>query len=192
MLKAVISPLHKAVKLAAKLHRGQDREGPDPLPYITHPLQVLSLVRHKAGIKDEDVLCAAVLHDLVEMGGASADEIDKRFGPKVAALVTELTRREPTAEEAAGLSRDELWQLRSDILLDEIRDMSPQAKAIKLADRLSNLEEGLATRKGKKLDRYVRQSFLILEIVPREVSPSLWDGIREALDEALAPKSNPG
>lgn len=192
MLKAVISPLHKAVKLAAKLHRGQDRDGADPLPYLTHPLQVLSLVRYKAGIKDEDVLCAAVLHDVVEMGGASASDIDKRFGPRVAALVTELTRREPDAAEIAGLSRDEIWQLRSDILLDEIRDMSPQAKAIKLADRLSNLEEGLATREGKKLERYVRQTYLILEIVPREAGPQLWDAIREALDEALASKDKPG
>jgi guanosine-3',5'-bis(diphosphate) 3'-pyrophosphohydrolase len=182
MANSRLSRIQEAVKWAAKLHRGQDRDGPDPLPYITHPLEVLSLVRYRAGVVDEDVLCAAALHDVAEMCGVQRSEVEKRFGPKVASLVMELTRREPGPEEVVGLSRDEVWQVRSDILLEEIRAMSPEAKTVKLADRLSNVVEGLGTRKGKKLERYRRQTFLILEIVPREVSPALWEAIRKALD----------
>jgi len=147
-------------------------------------MEVLSLVRYKAGVVDEDVLCAAALHDVVELCGVDSAEVRKRFGARVAGLVAELTRRETSVEEAARLSKDALWQLRSTILLEEIRGMSPEARIVKLADRLSNVVEGLATRKGKRLERYRRQTFLILEIVPRETAPALWDGIKRALDES--------
>jgi guanosine-3',5'-bis(diphosphate) 3'-pyrophosphohydrolase len=183
MAKPELSLLQEAVKWAARLHRGQDRDGPYPLPYLTHPMDVLSLVRYKAGVTDEDILCTAALHDVMEMCGVDREDVEKRFGPRVASLVVELTRREPSLEETAGLSKDAVWQLRSDILLEEIRMMSPEARIVKLADRLSNVVEGLATRKGKRLERYRRQSFLILEIVPRETAPALWDGIRQALGE---------
>lgn len=182
MSKPKLSRLQEAVKWAAKLHRGQDRDGPSPLPYLTHPLDVMSKLRYVAGLADEDLLCAAALHDVVEESNVDPAEIGKRFGDRVRSLVEAVTRKEPTAAEIAGLSPDEVWQLRSDRMIEEIKAMSLEAKTLKLADRLSNLTEGLKLKEGKKLGRYVQQSFLILEVIPREVNSALWDAIKLQLE----------
>lgn len=176
-----LSALHRAVKYAAKKHRGLDRDGAHPLPYITHPLDVANKLRYLANETDETVLAAAVLHDVVEESDATLEDIEERFGTAVKELVRELTRREPTPEETKGLSPDEVWQLRSEWLLEDIRRMSLAAKRIKLADRLSNLEAALATRPPDRLARYQHQTYLILEAIPREACPELWDAIRRLL-----------
>lgn len=176
--------LHRALKWAEKLHRGQERDGPAPLPYLTHPVDVACKLRYFAGVEQTDDLCAALLHDVIEECGASPAKIAKRFGSEVEGLVRELTRTEPTQEEAAGLTPEQLWEVRNRLLLDDIRRMSRRAQRIKLADRLSNLEAALATRRGEKLERYLRQTYLILEAIPRDVSPRLWDAIRTLLETA--------
>lgn len=146
-----------------------------PLPYITHPMEVVARLRYGGAVVDEDVLAAAILHDIVEECGVSLSELKERFGPRVAALVGELTRTEPSHEETAGLAPGEVAGLRSATLLQEIGRQSADAQSIKLADRLSNLCAALATRSGERRARYIQQSRRILEIVSRDVNPALWD-----------------
>lgn len=172
------SRLDRALLLAAKLHAGQEREGAAPLPYITHPIEVLVALRYVGGETDEDLLCAAVLHDVVEESDADLEEIAKEVGERAAALVKELTRREPSAEEREGLDKDAIWKLRANMLLDEIRTMSPEAQRVKLADRLANVREAKRTKAGPKWSRYAWQTEEILKIVPRERCPGLWDAVR--------------
>lgn len=174
--------LDKAMRLAAKLHSGQEREGESPLPYLTHPVEVLVYLRHLGDETDEDLLCAAVLHDVVEESNSKITDLAKEVGEQAAALVRELTRREPREEERRGLDKDALWRLRATMLLDEIRAMSPEAQKIKLADRLANVRDGKRTKAGAKWERYAWQSEEILKIVPKERSPGLWSAIREELD----------
>jgi (p)ppGpp synthase/HD superfamily hydrolase len=173
--------VQKAIRWAAKRHEGQERDGEYALPYITHPIEVLVNLRYVGGVTDEDLLCGAILHDTIEESGVDPDDIEEKFGRRVRDLVVELTRREPTAEEIEGMSSEEIWQLRADMLLEEIGRMSPAAQRVKLADRLSNLREGIRTKWGEKLVRYLGHSALILETIPREVNPPLWDAIRELL-----------
>jgi (p)ppGpp synthase/HD superfamily hydrolase len=153
-----------------------------PMPYLTHPVEVIVHLRHIGHIVDEEVLTAAALHDVIEECGVSPSAIQKRFGSGVRALVEEVTRREPTAQERLGLTSDEVRDLRSFWLLEGVRRMTPAAMRIKLADRLSNLREAARTRSGSRLDRYHAQSRAILEIVPREVSPELWEAVRAQLE----------
>ncbi len=173
--------LHQAIQYGIQLHAGQDREGESPLPYITHPLEVLNNLRYVGGITDEDLLIAAVLHDVVEESGADLAEIGERFGGRAASLVKELTRHEPSKSETAGMSKEEIWQLRAAILLEEISKMSGDAQRVKLADRLANLREAARTKLGDKLERYRGQTYLILETVPRDVNPPLWEAIKTEL-----------
>ncbi len=173
--------LDKALRLAARLHAGQEREGNAPLPYLTHPVEVLILLRHVGGETDEDLLCAAALHDVVEESDANLGAIAREVGDRAAALVEELTRREPTAEERKGLGKEEVWRLRAGMLLDEIRKMSPEAQRVKLADRLANVREAKRTKAGPKWERYAWQTEEILKIVPRERCEGLWEAIREEL-----------
>jgi guanosine-3',5'-bis(diphosphate) 3'-pyrophosphohydrolase len=178
--------LHKAVRLATKLHMGQDRDGADPLPYITHPMEVVTLLRFVGGITDEDMLCAAALHDTIEECGVDPETISSKCGERTRKLVEGVTRREPSADVAASLSGGELWDLRSKILLEEIAAMSPDEMTIKLADRLSNVKQALITRTGEKRNRYVRQTEAILQIIPPEVNRPLWDAIRAVVDSTKA------
>lgn len=176
-----LAPLHRAVKYATKLHRGLDRDGAYPLPYVTHPIDVATKLRYLANETDECVLIASVLHDTIEESDATFEGIESRFGAAVKDLVKELTRREPTPDQIAGMTEEEIWQLRSELLLDDIRKMSVNAKRIKLADRLSNLEAALATRPPDRLARYIQQTYLILEAIPRDACPELWDAIRKLI-----------
>ena len=175
--------LHKAIRLAAKLHKYQDRDGQDPLPYISHPFEVMSNLRFIGGVTDEDMLCAAMLHDTIEECGVDPRVIEEECGKRVRSLVEGLTRQEPPQEVASSLSKDELWALRNRMLLTEIANMGPDEMTVKLGDRLSNLRQALVTRSGEKLRRYVLQSEEILKIIPESVNPPLWRTIRKTLDE---------
>ncbi len=158
-------------------HFGEFRDGAAPLPYACHPVEVAGLLRAVGGVTEVDWLCAAFMHDVLEETMTTAEELSARFGPEVAGLVVELTRREPSVDEIAGLSKAEVWELRSGILLREIREMGRAAQTVKLADRLSNVREAKRTKSPEKLARYLRQTAEILAIIPREVNPGLWDAV---------------
>lgn len=173
--------LQAAIELAVRLHRDQERDGDNPLPYCTHPIEVVSLLRNVGGVTDEDLLCVAALHDVLEETDIDPVEIEKEFGSRASALVKELTRKEPTAQETKGLDKNAIWKLRAEMLLEEIRHMSAQAQQVKLADRLSNVREAKRTKSGQKLERYIWQTEEILKIVPKPVNPGLWKAIRAEL-----------
>lgn len=180
--------LHKAIVLAVKAHRGQDRLGEHALPYATHPFDVLTRLRYGAGVTDEDLLCAAALHDVLEETDVTYAEIEQKFGKRTAGFVREVTRHEPGPKDLEGLSEGAVWRLRTRILLGEIERMSDDAKRIKLADRCSNLAESLRTRTGAKLYRYVVQSRWILERIDRGLAPKLWDEIDGMIGQVSLPQ----
>jgi (p)ppGpp synthase/HD superfamily hydrolase len=175
--------LEEAIEFAMKAHRRQVRDGESPLPYITHPLDVLANLRYTGNVTDPDLLVTAVLHDVVEESAIDPGEIEKLFGSRVRQLVEELTRREPTLKEKEGLNPDQVWELRSGMLLAEIAQMSPDAQAVKLADRLSNLNEARRVKLGKKLERYRRQTAQILKIIPKSANPGLWSALKALQQE---------
>jgi (p)ppGpp synthase/HD superfamily hydrolase len=176
-----LSPLHRALSFALKAHSGADREGESPLPYFTHPMEVLQNLRYVGGVTDPDLLCAAVLHDVVEESPVHLAEIRSQFGDRIADLVVELTRQEPSVAEIQGMDKAQIWNLRSQMLLAEIARMSPDAQQVKLADRLSNLREAKRTKRAEKLKRYISQTRRVLEIIPESVNPGLWQAIRREL-----------
>lgn len=176
----------RAILFATQAHAGQFRDGDDALPYIVHPVEVLMNLRVIGEVTDPKHLAAAVLHDVLEETTASPEDIEKLFGKTVLKLVREVTRQEPTTEEIAELSNDEIWSLRSQMLLNEIRGMGKKAQAIKLADRLSNLCEAARTRKGKRLRRYLTQTEELLQIISPSVNRQLHDRLRSLTSELVS------
>lgn len=177
--------IEHALSLAVQAHLGQWRDGAAPLPYIAHPVDVMNRLRYVGNVQDEAILAAGVLHDTLEETALSPAEVEQMCGLQVRRLVEWVTRREPTAEETLELSKDEIWALRSSILLDEIRTMPPEAHLIKLADRASNMQAALWVRKRSKLPRYVSQTTAILRIIPEELNPALWRSVSQ-LNRAAA------
>lgn len=175
--------LHKALEYAVQAHSGQDRDGAMPPPYACHPVEVMLNLRYIGGIADEDILATALLHDTIEETETTLNDIRDAFGDRVAALVKELTRTEPTSAQVDGLSKDAVWKVRAQMLLDEIAMMSPDAQIVKLGDRLSNVREARLAKSAAKFERYVGQTQRILAIIPRERSPKLWDAIHREVDQ---------
>ncbi len=170
--------------LAYQAHEGQWRDGDHPLPYITHPFEVVGNLRFVGGITDEDILAAGFLHDVIEESAIELEVIISATNARVGQLVQEMTRQEPTVEQTAGLEKDEIWKLRSEMLLAEIAEMSDDCQVLKLADRLSNLRSSLVTRTGKNRERYIKQSEQILKIIPRKRNKGLWSAIEALIKDS--------
>ena len=120
----------RAGHLADEVHRGQVRRSGEP--YVTHPLAVAGIVAH-LGLDPRSV-AAAILHDAVEDTGLGLEEVEKRFGPEVSAIVdgvTKLDRLQFDSKEAqqAATVRKMLIAMASDW----------RVLVIKLADRLHNM-----------------------------------------------------
>jgi guanosine-3',5'-bis(diphosphate) 3'-pyrophosphohydrolase len=84
------SPLVRAaLEQARSDHEGQVRNGSGGMPYIEHPVRVAALL-DEHGYGDE-VLAAALLHDVVEDSDTTLDELREKFGAEVAGLVGAMT-----------------------------------------------------------------------------------------------------
>src|SRR5688500_18605267 len=83
----------EALVYAADSHRSQLRKG-TAIPYVSHLLAVAAIVFEYGG--DENDAIAALLHDAIEdAGGDSArQEIRRRFGAEVVAIVDSCTDAE--------------------------------------------------------------------------------------------------
>ncbi len=123
----------KAILFATEAHAGSLRKG-KTRPYILHPLEAMMIV---ADLTDDDeLLAAAVLHDTVEDTCTTVTEIERDFGPRVAALVaseSENKREDRPAEET--------WKTRKQETLDHMKGASYDVKLICLGDKLSNMRE---------------------------------------------------
>ena len=92
----------EAVRFAIAWHGDQRR--PTGAPYLDHLLEALEVLVRGAGVTDADVLCAAVLHDVVEDTPCTLEQVSAAFGPQVAELVGWVTIPEPGpgAEQVRG------------------------------------------------------------------------------------------
>ncbi len=120
--------LLNALDFAADRHRDQRRKDMRGSPYVNHLITVAHLIADTAGVTDPVVLVAAVLHDTVEDVGVSLDEIEQRFGPGVRGVVAEVT-------DDKSLEKDERKRLQ----VERAPHLSPEAKLVKLADKIANL-----------------------------------------------------
>lgn len=118
--------LKKAEALATQAHGTQTRKF-DNSPYVGHLLEVKSILEYFK-IKDEKVLCAALLHDVLEDTIVTRHEIEQSFGCDVLAMVEELT------DDKTMLLAD-----RRNVTIRKLSKQQADIHAIKLADLISNL-----------------------------------------------------
>lgn len=123
-----------AANFAAERHRYQRRKDVDATPYINHPLALAQVLAVEAGIDDPDVLCAALLHDTIEDTETTREDLEAAFGPRITAIVLEVTDDKSLPAAA-----------RKQAQIDHAPHISRKAKLVKLADKISNLRDLLAS-----------------------------------------------
>jgi (p)ppGpp synthase/HD superfamily hydrolase len=181
--------VHRALDFAAVAHREQLRKSPEAqIPYVAHCAGVaVTLARHGFG---DDVVAAGALHDTLEDTETTAEELERRFGPRVRALV------EACTEQDRALP----WEERKARYIARLRTAEPEARAVSAADKLHNLESLLLTcragldpfaqmKRGRavQLDRFHR----FLEALADGWQHPLVDEVRatlRALEQALPPQ----
>lgn len=145
-------------------------------PFHTHPFAVADLVRDH-GMPDPEVLAAAYLHDVLEDTKTPRSEIARRFGDRVARLVDEMT-----VDQTVAKSFDEKQRA----LQAKARAMSPEAKWIKLADRVHNLSEKLPQWPKDKRQRYSAASIHLLDALRPWPSQSLAEEVVRLIASLVA------
>ena len=124
--------LNRAIVFAVEKHAGAVRKG-TVIPYIVHPLEALAIA---SSMTDrQEVLAAAVLHDVVEDAGVSRSELVDRFGERVAELV--MAESEDKREDE---DKSASWRTRKEETIAHLRKISNiDVKVIALSDKLSNM-----------------------------------------------------
>ncbi len=121
----------KAYEYASEIHKGVKRKSGED--YIIHPLWVgYILATMKA---DADTICAGILHDVMEDGNITKEELTMEFNSSVAELVDGVTKIKKIVFDNDEKKTDDanLYKLMVSIIRD-IRVM-----IIRLADRLHNM-----------------------------------------------------
>ncbi len=86
----MMNMLEEAIIYATVMHQGKVRKLVNT-PFILHPLEVAQILSMMTS--DEDVITAGILHDIVEDTDGTLTEIEKRFGERVAFLVSSESER---------------------------------------------------------------------------------------------------
>jgi GTP pyrophosphokinase len=118
--------IRRAYDVAAYWHQGQTRLSGDP--YITHPLAVATILAELGA--DDEMLCAAMLHDTIEDTPCTLAALSFEFGAEVAALVAGTA----ALDQLKGSRGRKLAQV-----MAAAKSADSRVLAIKVADRLHNM-----------------------------------------------------
>jgi len=118
----------EAAELAARCHNAMARKGRGSEPYINHLAEVANLLAAATDGADSELVAAGWLHDAVEDGGTTREELARRFSERVASLVAECT-------DDMSLPQKERRRLQ----VIDAPHKSAGAKLIKIADKISNI-----------------------------------------------------
>lgn len=125
-----IKLIQKAYEYAKAKHGDQLRKSGEP--YIIHPVQVAYTLA-ELGL-DEDTICAALLHDVLEDTNTSYEDLEKEFNEEVAYMVDGVTKLSKL--QYASVEEQQVENYRK-MFLAMGKDI--RVILIKLADRLHNM-----------------------------------------------------
>lgn len=164
--------VRRAYEVASAAHAGQTRNASGGRPYIDHPIAVAAQLLER-GLSDE-VLAAALLHDVVEDSELEIPDIREAGGSRVAELV-------------AVLSDDESldsYEERKREHRERVDAAGPDALAIYVADKLTNVEmmRDAYAEKGEEIAEELK--------VPLDIKIAVWEAdlamARESAEEGEA------
>ncbi len=145
--------LEESIIYATIMHQGKRRKFKGN-PFILHPLEVAQILSTMTD--DQEVIAAGILHDIVEDTDGTLEEIEKRFGKRVAFLVSS-----ESEEDYPGESPNVTWQRRKEgalRVLNSSQDIG--VKMLWLADKLANIRSiaGMYSEQGEAMWQSLHQS----------------------------------
>lgn len=117
----------KAIRFSAEAHNGQTRKG-GTTPYIVHPYEVA--IRVSRYTQDEDIISAALLHDVIEDCSVTKEQLNEKFNANIAFLVDELSNKEKYLDD---------WKLKKELYCNTLLDISKSATIIVACDKMANM-----------------------------------------------------
>lgn len=127
-----MNKLSRAICFATESFDGKCRKA-SSTPAIFHSLEAAAIVQSLC--EDEDVVCAAVLHDTVEDAGVTMTEIIENFGERVAFFV-----ESETEEKYPEKNPSDTWLTRKERTLEALKNSTEiGVHAMWLGDKLSNM-----------------------------------------------------
>ena len=122
----------EAIAFAVKAHDGMRRKK-SGVPYILHPMEASVIVGTMTD--DQNLIAAAVLHDVVEDAGITLEEIKEKFGQRVWELV-----RSETEDKRADLPPASTWRIRKEESLEVLKNTEDiGVLMVWLGDKLANM-----------------------------------------------------
>ena len=149
--KADTKLIMKAYNLAAEKHKDQKRGSGEP--YIIHPLNVAYILASMG--MDDNTLCAALLHDVVEDTDVTQKDLTDIFGQEISDMVAGVTKLSTIQFATVEEKQVENYRRMFLAMGKDIRVI-----LIKLADRLHNMR----TLKYLKRERQIANAKETLEL----------------------------
>ena len=138
----------KALNYARKLHKGQNRKSGEP--YISHPL-TMACQAVSMGLKDDRIISAILLHDVVEDCGVSINDLPVNDEiKKVVSLLTYVKPEHYLEKDNKGISIREVKAK----YYDKISE-NGVASIAKIFDRCHNVSSMAGVFTKEKLNEYI-------------------------------------
>ncbi len=139
--KADRKHIRMAYEIAVEAHSKQRRKSGEP--YILHPIEVARICAEEIGLGPTAVI-SALLHDVVEDTPVTLEDIQSKFGEKIAHLVDGLTKLK--SDYNRTLAQAENFKKVLSTLVYDVRVV-----LIKMADRLHNMRTISSMPKHKQM-----------------------------------------
>jgi (p)ppGpp synthase/HD superfamily hydrolase len=163
------------IKFAAQKHAEINQVIPGTnLPYVVHlsnvTMEILIASNNTEKFDSEFAVQVALLHDVLEDTETTFDEIVNEFGSDIAFAVSALTKDAHLPKEGQMIDS-----------LNRIKESPKEVWAVKLADRITNLQSPPKHWSFEKINDYQKQAILILDSLK---------GGNQYLDKRLLEKIN--
>lgn len=139
----------RALRYISERHAGQFRRSgkyaPEKVPYINHPL-LMACQAHAFGIRDDSLLAAILLHDVVEDTGVETENIP--FGSEVKEIVRLVSFRVPDGET---------WEQAKKEYYERIAK-NGKACVVKIIDRCNNLSTMAGSFTRRRMIEYIQET----------------------------------
>jgi len=130
-----MSIVSQALVFATEHHQHQHRKG-TRIPYMVHLLNVCKVLAERDC--SDEIVAAALLHDVVEDTDVTIEEVKDKFGWQVAEIVRGATELEKLAKQA--IQKESSWQLRKEHTIHFLEhEATLDQLLVSCADKLDNI-----------------------------------------------------